>query len=60
RGWIVSISDSGSRILSRLSIGEGGPEMIVELTQDAVDDLKLAVGSEVYAIFKTNSVRILV
>ncbi|MCH2615667.1 MAG: ATP-binding cassette domain-containing protein [Opitutales bacterium] len=60
RGWIVSISDSGSRILSRLSIGEGGPEMIVELTQDAVDDLKLAVGSELYAIFKTNSVRILV
>ena len=33
--------------------------MIVELTQDAVNDLKLTAGSEVFAIFKTNSVHVL-
>lgn len=60
RGKVDSIFDSGSRILSRVTVSEGGPEMIVELTQDAVADLNLAEGSDVYVIFKTNSVRVLV
>jgi molybdate transport system ATP-binding protein len=60
QGKVEAIFDSGSSILSRVEVLEGGPAMIVELTQDAVDDLKLAIGSDVYIIFKTNSVRILV
>jgi len=56
-GKVEAIFDSGSRLLSRVAILGAGADMIVELTQDAVDDLKLAAGSDVYIIFKTNSVR---
>ena len=36
-----------------------GVSIVVELTQDAVADLELSEGRDVYLIVKTNSIRVL-
>ncbi len=53
---IERIETTGRRSLAITRVGD--TRFAVELTQDAIDELELAVGLDVYLVFKTNAVKV--
>lgn len=57
RGTITDISQHGTNVLAFVDVGY---EWMVRLTRDAVDDLELTPGVEVFAILKASSISVAV
>ncbi len=55
---IERIEQAGLRRLAIVRIDKGIPSFVVEITQDAIEDLALQPQLEVYLIFKTSAVRV--
>jgi len=55
---IEEIEETESRQFAIASIGSSIPSFVVELTQDAIEELSLKPGIDVYLVFKTSSVRV--
>jgi molybdate transport system ATP-binding protein len=55
---IERIEATGLRFLAVTQVGTGEKTFVVELTKDAIDELDLKPGRDVYLVFKTNAVRV--
>jgi molybdate transport system ATP-binding protein len=55
---IEGVEETELRQFAIASIGEAIPQFVVELTQDAIDELSLKPGIDVYLVFKTNAVKV--
>jgi molybdate transport system ATP-binding protein len=55
---IEEIEETESRQFAIASIGSSVPSFVVELTRDAIEELSLKRGIDVYLVFKTSAVRV--
>lgn len=55
---LESVKSVGHRKLITARMCEGVPPVVIELTEDAIEDLHLAPGSLVYLLIKTNSITV--
>ncbi|MBT5168379.1 MAG: molybdenum ABC transporter ATP-binding protein [Opitutales bacterium] len=55
---IEGIEETEMRQFAIASIDDAIPQFVVELTQDAIDELSLKSGMDVFLVFKTSAVRV--
>ena len=53
KGMVVEVWQSGGMVFTE---SDGGPKFIVEITENAMSELGITVGNEVFLVFKSSSV----
>ena len=50
---MTEVRSSGGKVFTEI---DAGPKFIVEITENAMNDLGISVGNEVFLVFKSSSV----